>query len=200
MNFQGLPADRFNRQWRAVSTLQPCSISLCDSFIKSHYLRKRPGVVVLCLRFLVLGDPVGMIVYALPPRETAKRYGGKTWELARLYLLDEIPRNAETWCISSSVRYIKRNHSDVEFLVSYADPSVGHSGLIYRAANWKSDGKTDQERKSPRCDYQDGLGKRYSRKSHIPEGVSFKRVPRVSKNRFYLPLVSATSSSAPPAS
>ena len=70
-------------------------------------------------------------------------------------------------------------------LVSYADPSVGHSGTIYRAANWVQDGRTDQERKTPRFDYADAItGKKYSRKGHVPNGIEIKRIPRVSKNRF----------------
>jgi len=70
-------------------------------------------------------------------------------------------------------------------LVSYADPSAGHSGVIYRAANWKSDGRTDDDRKTPRFDYADAnSGKKYSRASHIPIGTDIKRVPRVSKWRF----------------
>lgn len=40
---------------------------------------------------------VGVVVFALPPRETAKRYRVKVaWELARLFILDSEPFNAET--------------------------------------------------------------------------------------------------------
>jgi hypothetical protein len=71
----------------------------------------------------------------------------------------------------------------VKALVSYADPSHGHSGTIYRAANWQQDGRTDQERKTPRFDY--GVGEKiYSRRSHVPEGVAVLRIPRVSKFRY----------------
>lgn len=73
--------------------------------------------------------------------------------------------------------------------MSYADPSVGHMGTVYKAANWIPDGRTDDERKTPRFDYADAAtGKKYSRRGHVPEGVIIKRVPRVSKHRFYYPL------------
>jgi hypothetical protein len=73
--------------------------------------------------------------------------------------------------------------------VSYADPSVGHVGTVYKASNWMADGRTDDERKSPRCDYVDAnTGKKYSRKSHIPAGAKVQRVPRVSKFRFVYPM------------
>jgi len=130
-------------------------------------------------------DVLGAVVFALPPRETSKRYGGETWELARLWLDDLVPQNAETWLIAQTVRYIRQHYESVKVLVSYADPSVGHTGTVYKAANWIPDGRTDDERKSPRCDYADvATGKRYSRRSHVPDGVVIKRVARVSKYRF----------------
>jgi hypothetical protein len=183
----------FDALWRARSEFRKSSVSEVDAFIKAHYLRKRPAIVHLCLTLFVSGSPVGAIIYAAPPKQIETRYGGKTWELARLYLLDEIPRNAETFVIGYSVRYIKRHYRDVRFLVSYADPSAGHAGTIYRAANWLSDGMTDEGRKSPRCDYMDTrTGKKYGRRGNVPADALVARVPRVSKFRFYYPL------SAPP--
>jgi hypothetical protein len=126
-----------------------------------------------------------MIVFALPPREVHKRYGGTTWELARLYLLDSLPANAETYVIGAALRYIRNERPEVRFIVSYADPSVNHSGTIYRAANFRSDGRTDDERKTPRFDYIDAVtGKHYSRRGHVPDGTVLTRKPRVSKFRY----------------
>jgi len=153
--------------------------------IKRHYLGKWPGVCVCCLALKRDGVSLGVIVFALPPRETSKRYGGETWELARLWIDNIVPANSETFLIGKAVKYIRKNHPQVKMLVSYADPSAGHSGVIYKAANWKPDGKTDQERKTPRFDYADAdTGKKYSRRSHVPDGVKIVRVPRVSKYRF----------------
>ena len=84
----------FDRSWRSACMVRPCSIAEVDDFIQAHYLKKRPAIVLLCLLMLCNGEPVGVIVYSAPPREADKRYGGKVWELARLYLLDEIPKNA----------------------------------------------------------------------------------------------------------
>jgi hypothetical protein len=154
--------------------------------ISRHYLKKWPGVCVACLGLHDGSTWRGVVVFALPPRETAKRYGGLTWELARLWVDDEVPRNGESYFIGSAIRYIKRNNPEVKCLVSYADPSAGHTGVIYRAANWKPDGRTDEGRKTPRCDYVDAVsGKKYSRRSHIPDGREVIRVHRVSKFRYY---------------
>lgn len=162
-----------------------------DAMIKKHYLGRWPGVCTLILGMRRDTCLLGVVVYALPPRETAKRYGGTTWELARLWIDDSVPQNAETWLIAQSIRHIKRSHPEVRMLVSYADPSVDHTGTIYKASNWLYDGRTDQERKTPRFDYADAdTGKRYSRRGHVPKTVSIARVPRVSKHRFTYSLAS----------
>jgi len=179
----------FDAKWRAACEIRKCSVTEVDDFVRAHYLGKRPAIVLLCLMMLNRGKPVGCIIYSAPPREVDKRYGGKTWELARLYLLDEVPKNAETWLIGKSVRWIKRHNPDVKHLLSYADPSAGHAGTIYKAANWRQDGRTDDERKSPRCDYVDRrTGKKYGRKGNMPADAVVSRIPRVSKWRFTLSL------------
>lgn len=184
----------FDASWRKACSVRACSITEVDTFIQAHYLKKRPAIVLLCL--VVERDrlPIGCIVYSAPPREADKRYGGKVWELARVYLLDSIPRNAESWLIGQSVRYIKRFHKEVQYLLSYADPSAGHAGTIYKAANWQQDGRTDAERKSPRCDYYDDrTGKKYGRRGNMPKDAVVVRKPRISKWRFVLALKSGTS-------
>lgn len=136
-------------------------------------------------------EPVGVMVFALGPKETEKRYGVTCWELARLYLLDELPKNSESWFIARAIKWVQRNHPEIKCLVSYADPSAFHRGTIYRASNWIADGRTDVERKTPRFDYEIAsaslfgqLARRISRRAHIPENTEFERVRRNSKYRF----------------
>jgi len=175
----------FDSSWRAACSIERTERGEVAHMIQRHYIGRWPGVCVLILALKRAGEAIGVIVFALPPRETMKRYGGMTWELARLWLDDSVPKNAETYLIGRAVRYIRQHHPDVKALVSYADPSAGHAGTIYKAANWTPDGRTDQERKTPRFDYADAAtGKRYSRRGHVPEGVVITRIPRVSKHRF----------------
>ena len=185
----------FDRTWRQSCTLSRVSRVDVDAMIRRHYIGKWPGVCMLILALCAHGQPLGVIVFALPPRETAVRYGGTTWELARLWIDDSVPSNAETFVIGKSLRYIKRHHPNVLAVVSYSDPSAGHQGTIYRAANFLSDGRTDQERKTPRFDYVDARnGKRYSRRSHVPDDAVLTRIARVSKARwiYYLRTQAAT--------
>jgi len=157
-----------------------------NHLIEAHYLRRWPGVVVAILSLLDDDVPIGCVVFALPPRETNKRYGVNcAWELARLFIADGTPKNTETWFVARALRWVRKNRPDVNLIVSYADPAAGHDGTIYRAGNWIADGMTDQERRTPRFDYADeNTGKLYSRRSHVPDETSIVRVPRVSKFRF----------------
>ncbi len=182
----------FDGSWRKRSRVRVSSIVECDRFFRLHYLKRRPGVVPLVLVVEVDATPVGMICFGLPPRETDRRYGVKCWELARVWIDDSIPSNAETWAIGQAVRHVARHHPDVGCLVSYADPSVGHEGRMYLAANWTPDGSTDDCRKTPRFDMverqTDLLGervKRFSRAAHVRRrDQHLERLPRVSKRRY----------------
>ena len=182
----------FDKIWRASCVVAPVSRKDADTMIRRHYIGRWPGVCVLSLALIRAGKHLGVIVFALPPRETSARYGGETWELARLWIDDSVPQNGETYLIARAVRHIRKYHLTVKTLVSYADPTVGHAGTIYRAANWKPDGRTDDDRKTPRFDYANAeTGKHYSRRGHIPDGVAFKKIPRASKHRFIYCLTEA---------
>jgi hypothetical protein len=184
----------FDRDLRKASTLRPVTITDVRGYIKAHYLRRAPAVVRLCLLAELAGEPFGCVVYSEAPAESSKRLGGYTWDLARLYAEDWMPRNTETWMIGRSIRYIKQRHPDVRHLISYAAPGMrdatgaegskrDHTGTIYKASNWIEDGRTDDERKSARNDLMDPKTyKVYSRWSAAPPGSI--KVPRVSKHRF----------------
>lgn len=91
---------------------------------------------------------VGVCVYTRPAgaNSAAKYYPDdpdKCLELRRLCLIDDTPKNAESYFIARTIRWLKK-HTDWKFIVSYADPEYGHSGTIYKAANFKLDGMTSE--------------------------------------------------------
>lgn len=169
--------------------IRKCSINEIDDLILKHYLKARPAVNVLCLALFYNEIKAGMMIFSLPPKETEKRYNGKVLELSRLFIENELPTNSESFFIAKGIKYIKKNFPEIDFLISYADPSQEHTGQIYKATNWTQDGKTDDERKSPRWDYYDKkTGKRYGRRGNIPDGIELEKRPRVSKYRFFFKL------------
>jgi hypothetical protein len=91
---------------------------------------------------------VGVCVYTRPAgAAAAQKYypqdSDKCLELRRLCLIDETPKNAESYFVSRTIKWLKRN-TDWKFIVSYADPEQGHQGVIYRAANFKYEGVTGE--------------------------------------------------------
>lgn len=175
----------FDSGYRARSAVVPCSIASVASMVAKHYLKRRPAIVLLCVRMDFDGEPVGFVSFSDAPKETSKRYGTRTVELSRLYIEDSMPRNAETWLIGKALRMLSRSLPDVGAVVSYADPSANHKGTIYRASGFSFDGMTDSERKTPRSDYVDSVtGKKYGRKGNSPVDAVLVRVPRVSKHRY----------------
>jgi hypothetical protein len=89
---------------------------------------------------------VGVCIYTRPAgAAAAKKYHpinpDACLELRRLCLIDETPKNAESYFVSRTIKWLKK-HSDWEYIISYADPEQGHSGVIYRAANFKYGGVT----------------------------------------------------------
>ncbi len=136
-------AETFDVSWRCRSDVRPCRIGEAKALVISHhYLHKWPAVVTVRLGLYVDDVIRGVLLFGHGPKQISVRYGGMTWELSRLWIDDCVPRNAETWMIGKAIRYVRRNHREVKHIVSYADPSAGHTGTIYRAANFRSDGRT----------------------------------------------------------
>jgi len=61
-------------------------------------------------------------------------------ELRRLVCIDDTPKNTESYFISRTLKWLKKN-TDIKIVVSYADSQMGHSGVVYKASNFRYLGK-----------------------------------------------------------
>ena len=61
-------------------------------------------------------------------------------ELRRLCCIDNTPKNTESFFIGHALRWLKKN-TTVKKVVSYADAEYGHTGIVYKAANFEYLGK-----------------------------------------------------------
>jgi hypothetical protein len=91
-------------------------------------------------------EMIGVCIYTRPAGPSAgqsywPQAPDKVLELRRLCLIDDTPKNAESFFVGWSIRWLKKN-TDWEYIISYADEEQGHSGVIYRASNFKYLGKT----------------------------------------------------------
>ena len=58
-------------------------------------------------------------------------------ELRRLVCIDDTPKNTESYFIGATLRMMKNEWNLNGVVVSYADKEYGHSGIIYKASNFK---------------------------------------------------------------
>lgn len=89
---------------------------------------------------------IGVCIYTRPAGPSAAQSywpqnPNAVLELRRLCLIDETPKNAESFFISKTIKWLK-NNTDWEFILSYADCEQGHEGIIYKASNFIYAGKT----------------------------------------------------------
>ena len=77
-------------------------------------------------------DEFGVMVWASP---TSRRLPHDRWlELVRWCLVGS--PNGGSQQFARFKRWVRRARPDVTTLVSYSDPSVGHTGALYRACGW----------------------------------------------------------------
>lgn len=89
----------------------------------------------------------GMFYGRMAMANQYKKYGEATevTELRRLVLVDDTPKNTESFFIGASLRWLRKN-TGVKTVISYADPNYGHQGIVYRASNFKHIGMTSPGR------------------------------------------------------
>lgn len=80
---------------------------------------------------------VGVAIFGKPMGKSYNK--SNTLELRRLCLIDDTPKNSESYFIAGALRWLSKNTSYAQ-IVSFADPNHGHVGTIYKASNFKYDG------------------------------------------------------------
>jgi len=106
-----------------------------------------------------LGDIlIAVIIYVPPVRQEVavkqKLNYKQILELSRLVIHPEYQaKNLASYLIAKSIRYIRNTKPEIMKLVSFADTTHNHLGIIYKACNWTKDGEV-----TPDYWYSDNLG------------------------------------------
>ena len=141
-------------------TVEPISFQTAKPFVvKWHYSQSIKGLKIqYCFglfrprpEFFDIPELVGVLIYALPGmhRVSAKylpHNPGGCIELVRLCCIDDTPKNTESFFISKTLRWLKKN-TEMELVLSYADPMHGHTGIVYRASNFEYVGLTEARKR-----------------------------------------------------
>ena len=111
--------------------VRPVMPNVIKSLIIEHHYR--------CFGIYVDDDLAGAAVFTAGPRLAFRVLSGASPQqvavLARLWLSDDLPKNAESRIIAILIRLLRREQR-WKLLLSYADPGAGHEGVIYRASGW----------------------------------------------------------------
>lgn len=118
-------------------TIEPISYhTAIDIVIEKHYLhRKAP-----CSKAFGLfqdGQILGVVIYGVSASSTLLKgiagedEKGNIYELTRLWVDDSVPKNGESFLIGNTIKML-----DKEFIVSFADSSQDHLGIVYQATNF----------------------------------------------------------------
>lgn len=175
--------------------LKPISYQVVKTLLeRHHYLHSVSGGTLLLFGAFIGNRLLGAIQFSRGSAQAHKLVEGAAMAdcatLARLWLSDELPKNSESRVLGIALRALKR-HTSVRFLISYADPSQHHLGIIYQATNWLYTGLSGA---TPLFDLGDGIA-RHSRSISIrfgshslahfqSRGVAIKKVPQSAKHRY----------------
>jgi hypothetical protein len=118
------------------------SLGRAKEFFTHHHYAKGCGTAPTAAYGLFEGDwLIGALMFQRPGSEaTCKAVFGEGFEksvtgLHRLAILDVTPKNTESWFIARCLARLKRDRPIYHSVLTFADPSAGHTGTIYRASN-----------------------------------------------------------------
>jgi len=92
---------------------------------------------------IAYGYPIGRRVLGSIFKNDLELTTKNILELTRLVIYDDYGKNIESFVISQSFKWLKKNAPDIKVLISYADPEQNHTGKIYQATNWLYQGCGD---------------------------------------------------------
>jgi hypothetical protein len=161
---------------------------------KNHYSHGSHNAPSPCYGLFDGYDLIGVIMFATPCSENVRAsvFGkdrkDEVIELHRLHVLDITPRMTEGWFIGKSIKLLKKDRSKTKAIISFADTTQGHEGVIYKATNFMFMGKT-----SKATFYEDVDGRlRHPRQNGVNITLDeatkrgWKAVKREAKNRYIL--------------
>ena len=93
---------------------------------------------------------IGVLGFATPCSEAVRasifgeEYKDTVTELHRLHIMDCTPKNTESWFISRCLKLLKEYNPKIKAVISFADYTQNHKGIIYQASNFFYCGKTSK--------------------------------------------------------
>ena len=116
-------------------------VSVKHLFLQHHYLKSMPAGILAVYGIFepnFLNSAVGAAVFC----NGRIQYEFKYIEFSRLWISDNYGKNSESYFISKCMKLLHHKFPKYEGVVTWADSNIGHSGGIYKAANFTYDGES----------------------------------------------------------
>lgn len=188
----------FDINYEPSNDLSKYEVSLIDCetakryIIKNHYSHGCHNAPSPCYGLFDNNKLIGVLMFAIPCSENVRasvfgeQYKDNVIELHRLHILDCTPKNTESWFVSRCLKLLKRDNPKIKAIISFADNTQGHKGVIYQATHFFFCGKTGKATfyldQSGRLRHPHQNGKNITLKLALEKG--WQPVKRYSKNRY----------------
>lgn len=146
--------------------VRPVPLAEGRAFIIAHHYSKGCSNTAVYVHGLFRKNDdtlLGVAQWLPPTRVAAESVNRDQWQrvlsLTRLAVHPDVPKNGATFLMARSMRLIEQDQKWVS-LVTYADEFMGHTGAIYRAANWEYVGLM-----KPNPRWEDAEGRQVARKA-----------------------------------
>ena len=120
--------------------IKPIPIPLARQYIAAfHYSHTMPDSTRFCYGGFLNGRLCGVACYGMGCAKSEYTAllpnieNGTYIELTRLWCANDYPRNTESKLIAESLKLLP---PEIKLVISFADESEGHCGIIYQATNW----------------------------------------------------------------
>lgn len=120
--------------------VKPVPLAAARALLKRrHYLHSMPGATQIALGVFARSRLMGAMTLGCGPANAHRLVEGAIpadcLTITRLWLSDDLPKNSESRTLGMALRVLRRQ-TTVKFVLAYADPSAGHLGVVYQAANF----------------------------------------------------------------
>lgn len=114
-----------------------------DMIQKYHYSNTLPKLNKHFIGFYLNDELVGVVTlgWGTRPKHTIQRIFPSLdtedyFEIGRMCMTEEMPKNSESQMISQLIKWMKVNLPNIKILFTWADGMVGKPGYVYQASNF----------------------------------------------------------------
>jgi hypothetical protein len=165
-----------------------------DIIVKNHYLHRKAPCSRAYGLFNKQNEIKGVIVYGVSASSTLLKgicgedEKNNVYELTRLWISDEVPKNGESFLIGNTIKLLNR-----EIVVSFSEIDQGHVGTVYQATNFLycglsakfKDPKVKGLEHQHHCTYAHGMTMAQVKEKYGEENVYYVDRPRKHRYVFF---------------